>query len=650
MFSKSKKKEISNTIRASVKSEIKKEAISKRTPFIRERMWLSYLLSMLTKDIGKIPDNIGNNVIVTNNTYITKAFISSIIHVDELGFGTPCVFTEQLVQYLRSKGSTVVVDFTIKNQRFNVQLQESGLKSRVYIWEKQIDSDMLKEETKMRAAGCLYTVDRARQGDSLFKSRIYITLRAKRGTQLTQAEKFVGEFFNSISASYTLISGDMQRYISYVSILSDSRDQALKDVKTVITSPDVLSQILPNTDGYELNKAPYFGINKNNNSLYRLDLSNITMGRNMYIVAPAGVGKTVLALNMCCSAFEKGFAVCVMDIKGNEFTYFARVTGGCVVSLSSVGTEYINSFKMHSLDVGDMPDEVYFKERFNFSKKQLLILSGVEDNEKLIKLDEFLDDFLTSVYISLGAVNSNRNSWFSTDNLTPYVVFDMLTEYLTGTVATKYGKVIEDAYRTWRQYMSKNGSSSYLFRNEFDYNEILNSNTLIFSFGLLNKNIDNMALFKLKFLYMRKLNADFIRVKSNIGKKVFKVLEESQVVDDDIMQSYVEEITLRRAQGQSTVLLGNSVTALNNRVAAAPIIENMKGIFIGDLPPDAKNVAVKAFNLEPYQELIDTIGSSEEYQNSFVFINRMQPNSLTPILKVELEEGKVYKLFTPEKI
>ena len=648
---KRKVKEVKKAVRKATKEKPKKQnEISMRTPFIRERMWLSYLLSSFTKDIGKIPENIGNDIRVTNNTYITKNFISSIIHVEELGFNTPTVVLEQIAQRLRDKDSSAICDFTIKNQPFYVDLNSSGLKSRIYSWESQLTSPYIHKSSKQRAAGCLYTVEKARAGDTLYKSRLYITLRAKRGTELTVAEKIVCSYLGSIGAKFTVVSGDIQRYLSYISIVSDTRDTELKDLPAVVTDATVLSQIMPNLDGYTNNNALYLGINKTNNSLYRLNLKDITLSRNMYIIAPSGVGKTVLALNFACSAFEQGFAVCAMDIKGNEFTYFTRVTGGKVVSLGPRASEYINSFRMHANEVGPEGEEIYFKERLAFSKQQLLILTGISDEDKLLKLSDLFEEFLSTVYVQLGVVASNKNTWVYSQSLNPFVIFDKLTDYMSSTVVNKYGRVADEAYSALRQYISRNGSMSYLFKQEFSYKELLDAPTLTFAFGLLDGTVDNVPLFKLKFLYMRKLNADYAKHKAARGQKLLKILEESLVVDDDVMQSYVEEITLRRAQGQSTLLLGNSVTVLKSRVAAAPIIENMKGIFIGNLLPDAKETAIKAFDLQPYHEIIDMIGSEEEYQNTFVFVNRMQSNSLTPILKLELDtKHEHYKLITPER-
>ena len=97
----------------------------------------------------------------------------------------------------------------------------------------------------------------------------------------------------------------------------------------------------------------------------------------------------------------------------------------------------------------------------------------------------------------------------------------------------------------------------------------------------------DIDLFRLKFLYIQKLNSEFVTVKYGQGRRTFKVLEESQIVTDDILRMYVEEYTLRRAQRQDTLLLGNSVKALMDKEISKPIVENTRGLFVGDLTTEA---------------------------------------------------------------
>ena len=76
-------------------------------------------------------------------------------------------------------------------------------------------------------------------------------------------------------------------------------------------------------------------------------------------------------------------------------------------------------------------------------------------------------------------------------------------------------------------------------------------------------------------------------------------------------------------------------------------LENVKGILIGKLPRDAREEAIRTFDLEDKREVLESIGEDEEHANTFLFVNNMQTNSLTALLKIILDKDRKYKLITP---
>ncbi len=647
------KKNIRTSVRKS--TEVYNEGKPKPEHFLWVKMWVSYLISLTMKDRGKIPDNIGDRILITNNMYITKLYMSTIIHIWELGPNTPITLIGILNSALRDRGNRAILDVTCKNSLYEYDPKNSGLQSRIRMWENNLDSDIVSKKMKERSARCLYTVEVAQSGKILKNTRMYLTVRAKDIRTLNNAEKIIYDMLGQMGCAYLPAHGNMRQMLEYVSLFG-GKNEDLKGTVPVMTSNVVLSQIVPNCGSYNDISGYYVGQNVLNGSPYYIDFSTITVARNMYAVAPSGVGKTVLALNMAQSAYENGSACVFMDIKGNEYTNFINATNGYVVSLRPNSIEYINSFVMHKEDTTQENAESYFKSRLNFSKQQMIILSGVKDRQTLLELEELLDEFLDTLYISVGSIPTNMNSWAATEQLDPYEVFDRFERYLTPQKMSQYN-LHKTVIGTLRMYMSSTGSKSYVFKREFDYARILASDTLSFDFGILGdtstSDID-IDLFRLKFLYMSKLNGDFTTRKYAEGRRTFKVLEESQVVTEEVMRMYVQEYTLRRSQNQDTLLLGNSVQALQNNVAAKPIIENTRGLFIGELTTDARDVVIEQFGLQHLEDHIKVPGSSNRYKNCFVFINNMQNRNLYPIIQVQIEpdengKPKHYKINTPVK-
>lgn len=645
------KRNIRNSVRRS--SEIAGKP--KKEHFVWIKMWINYLVSLTMKDRGKIPDNIGDRILITNNVYITKLYMTTIVHIYELGQYTPITLMEILNGALRDRGNRAILDMTCKNQKYDFDPKNSGLQSRIRNWEINVDSEFTNRRMRERSTRCLYTVEIAKSGKQLKNTRMFLSIRAKDIHTLNTAEKIIYDMLGSMGTMYMPAHSNIKQNLEYISILGN-KNQDLKGTVPVMTSNTVLSQLVPNCGSLNDKKGWYCGQNVLNGSPYYLDTASITVARNIYVVAPSGVGKTVLALNIAQSAYENGSACCFMDIKGNEYTSFIKATNGYTVSLRANSIEYINSWCMYKSDTTPENAESYFRSRLNFSKQQMIILSGITDRQQLLELEELLDEFHESLYISIGAIPSNMNSWRVTESLTPYDVFDKFETYMTPQKRAQYN-LNKSLLGTLRMYMSVTGSKSYIFKREFDYAKILNADTLSFDFGILaNVSIADvdLDLFRLKFLYMSKLNSEFTTKKYAEGRRTLKVLEESQIVSDEIMEMYVQEYTLRRAQNQDTLLLGNSVQALSNKVLSQALIENTRGLFIGELTLDARKVVMDQFGIQHLERFIKVPGSSNRYKNCFVFINNMQDKKLYPIIQVEIEKGedgkpRKYKINTPVK-
>ena len=210
---------------------------TKKQHFLTAKMWLSYLVSLTTRDRGTIPANIGNNILITNNTYITKSFLSSVIQIVELSLDTPITFLgEMLMHEFRKENCVAIVDFTVKNNKKNVNLGDAGLKSRIQMWEISEDNKFISERDKKRAVRLLYTVDQIRQGHNIMESRIFLTIRAKTGTDLSQAERITYKFLARIGCIFKPINSSLNDYLQYISLISNYRSKNIKSMAAVINS------------------------------------------------------------------------------------------------------------------------------------------------------------------------------------------------------------------------------------------------------------------------------------------------------------------------------------------------------------------------------------------------------------------------------
>lgn len=618
------------------------------------RMWIYLFACSINKERGRIPQNIGNKILITSNMYATSIYLSSIIQVLDLGLETPTTFLQTVTDYLRTHGSKAIIDCTLKTTEQKVNLKDDGLQSRIRVWEKMADNEFLPEKQKKKTAQCLYTVSKLKEGAKLREVRMFITIRAKTGTELKLAEGLIGEFISMVDGQCRIVTDGIGDVLEYISIIGDHATVKKKEIQYLVCDNLTLAQLLPNTMGIGDEQGILFGVNILNNSLYRLNFDSITVGRNMYIIAPSGVGKTVLCLNAFYSALErKNWRGCGMDIKGNELSQGCKAVGGMVIDVTAKSREYINTFRMDSEACTYENSKDYYSSNLDFSKKQLITLTGFSTKDEINELDRLLDEFFNVFYIKLGVTPYNKNSWEATKHITPYDVYRELVNYCSPSIMQKYKTVTIKALDKLKQYMTPSGSKSYIYKNEFDITQVYNSKCIVFNFGLLTeKSVSDVDadIFDFKFMQMQYIENKYVLNNFNNGYETFSILEESQIVPEKTLAKYAEQYTMRRSLRQTTWLLGNSIQALLNKKESQPIIENVRGLLIGDLNEKAREEVIKQFDLEEYRPYINLIGSSDKYMNSFLFINKMSKSSTVPIIKLPLGDDRKWVQFLPERV
>lgn len=162
------------TLRSSIKSAAASanEGKVKKEKFLWVKMWINYLVSMTMKDRGKIPDNIGDRILITNNMYVTRLYMTTIVHVYELGQNTPVTLMQILCEGLRDRGNKAILDCTLKNTKYDFDPKNSGLQSRIRMWQNNLENDFVSRKMRERSARCLYTVEVAQSGKVLKNSRM----------------------------------------------------------------------------------------------------------------------------------------------------------------------------------------------------------------------------------------------------------------------------------------------------------------------------------------------------------------------------------------------------------------------------------------------------------------------------------------------
>lgn len=619
--------------------------------FIRTRMWFSTLLAAMYPDRGVIPANIGNNLFVGNNLYITKNALHTVIVIKEMSTDTPVALTSRLLEKVKSQVPDIVIDVTFKNRRSQFNLTSNDLKSRVRNWTATLDAPDAPDMHKRRAARLLYTVDVAKTGEQIYRSQIYITLRAKTATVLNRGTEQVLQYLGDIGAVYKVIKNDIQTHLDLLLFMSDKRGANYKDLPEIILSRQTLAELLPDTQGMNDERGTFLGIDRKMLAPYFINFRATAKAKNIVVCAASGVGKTFLVQNWFLDMYATGFNMCIMDIKGTEFTAFTRAAGGITLSMRPSSTYYVNTWCLEKTEAGE-DFRTYFDERFALSKETLMILADMPVN--LVSRGEALvEEFMQGLYLQLGVSADNPNTWVRTQSLDPYSAFDHLLQFCSNDILEKYQDVADRLVTRLRIYMSRTGSSSHIFRDQFRYQDILETKVLTFDFGMLEAGVaTDPAMFKVRVLYMRLLNDQYVSYKHSLGEWTGKVLEESGVAADYMMELYAKDFMLRRSQNQVTMLLGNSVSALASNERARGILENTNILVLGALNKSSRAYLTDEFGLDKECDELEALYRNPDYLNTFLVVNKMQSDATTALLKAYVPErvvkGHLFKMVDTE--
>lgn len=638
-----------NTVAAQMKQKQKMRDKTER--FLVPRMWFSTIISSVFRDRGSIPANIGNNIMIGNNQYVTKGALTAMILVVEMSSDTPMGFISDMIESVKNKVPEVAIDVCIKAQRKEFDINGSDMKSRIRTWERSLDSPGTSETNKYRSARCLYTVEVAKSGEQLYKGQMYVSIHAPTGSLLQRGIDQTSNYLSSIGAAHRIIKSDIKRHMQLALIMSDRRAADNKDIPSQIYSRQTLAEILPITQGMNDTEGTFMGIDRKMLGPYFINFRSTAKAKNIVCCAGSGSGKTFLVQNWFLDMHATGYNMCIMDIKGTEFGAFTRAAGGVVLSLRPNSTFYVNTFKLDKEEARDDP-RVYFDERFNLSKETMMILADLPEDMRS-QGEALTEEFMQALYLEAGVAADNPNTWYRTNTLNPYVVYEQFEHFCSFDIKQKYPTVAQRMLTRLSIYMSRTGSNSHMFRDAFDYHTVLDTKVLCFDFGMLGMGEStDQAMFKVRVLYMNLLNDQYVAYKYSLGEWTGKVLEESGIAADYLIRLYAKDFMLRRSQNQVTILLGNSISNLATNKNANGILENANILVLGSLNKSSREYLVEEFGLDKEVDELEALVSNPDYMNTFLLVNKMQKDATTALLKAYVPDhvvkGALFKIVDTE--
>lgn len=630
---------------AALKRKERAEKARKKYRFIGLRMWWSILLSKIFSDRDFINTEAGNNIYVGNNVIITKNSKIALLLVTDLGDRAPKFFTSYLINEVKKKFKDVSVDFKYKNSSYHPSTK-TDLKNREELWTNILLKDKFTADSKSRAQRCLFTADLLKDKIQLYKTRFYVILKVGKEDSVNDVVKVAKEFLQHMGISSRRVSSQIMTHLQYISLLSNKEPKHMKDIPYIITSDQVLAEMMPNAQGMNDDDGTMIATDIVNDQPYIVNFRRLSGAKNIGVFAPSGEGKTFLCQIMGQNFYLDDYRECIDDIKGNEFTEHTRACGGTVLNFGPRSTTYINHFIWDDRVKGNIQE--YASGQFTLCKQEMMILAQVREDQE-VKLDLLIENFLKDLYMMIGANMNNKNTWKRTRDLTPQRVYRKFEDYLSEDIINSYGDVARTAYNNLGKYWDTQGSMAHTFRDALAYERVLDTPVLTFAYDVLDdtSNIDE-ALFKVRVLDARVIKDAYFINNKKLGLWTVFYMEEAAIAADFIMQEYNRSFILRRAQNVINIIIGNSLQAITDNPYAKGIISNLNMFIVGCVDTDSREYLLKQYSLkQKNKEYLEAIQDKEEYERTFVVINRLQKKPIDTLLKVfvpkSLLSSKVFK-------
>jgi len=609
------------------------KARGKRERFLVTRMWFSTFMSLLFPDRVKIPENIGNNVFIGNNQLVTRNNLSQYIIIKEISTEAPIALFSKLIKSVKTNVNGVTIDIIIKNKKMPIDLKDGGLRNRVAQWYRTIENPKVSDRIKKRAARLIYSYDVAASGETMYQSRIVVIVRAADGLKLKQGMHATEGFLSSYGIKYKVVKSKLDTVISYFSLLSSKPDAKIKDIPYTVQSPVTSAELLPTTQGYNDLSGTALGVNRYNRSIYMNNFKKTAAAKNILVVAPSGKGKTYMGISWMVDFFATNWNISSMDIKGNEISAFTKATGGLSIPLRTDSKKFINTLVLRKNQLSIDP-LVYYSDRFKLSVDLMKTVVN-PTKEQAPSIDTLVTSFLTSLYIVRGVLPENVNTWEESEGLHPHMLAEAFRRYASKSIRDMYGDLVDKVQERFNIYFSKEGAKSFMFLEEYNFDDIYSAKVVTYDFGMLDSSgvVDEVS-FAIRRMFMRVINNEYSRNNKMKGEWTVKFLEEGQVEIEGLMTEYAKEFSLRRAQNQVTVLLTNSINAIKDNPEARPIIDNTNMLVIGAVSETSRAYLMKEFSLEEHEETLIKLLKDPQYENTFLLVNRMTSTSTTALIKI----------------
>lgn len=502
------------------------------------------------------------------------------------------------------------------------------------------------------------------RGIRTISSFIFIEISCKDNYLLTDTARETIKILNSTGFKAKDIT-DLKNYLSEFGLASIKPSERPKTrIKPILSTAKLSSLSSTYEQGMIRSKTSdvYIGHEIVQNYPAYISYSETSDKFVELILADSGSGKTTMCVTRSLFALNHTggtYKQVIRDYKGEEgWTQIANmVKGGKEVSMKTSDPSFINTMIIpDNTERFGIDRKTMFQICTSYTAKMLTILSGAgeEDISSMNRsiYESIAIDIVKYAYRNNGVFAEDERTYFIADTLPfTYIMWDAI-KFVTADssdYASKYpASKLNDVRTALQPYFTNSGGKSYLFRNPITIESMLDSDYVVFNYGLKVGAGDSILAPK-DTLFRNVQETFFVRLYSAYnylkGKHTLYWIEDIQAQYGNTvsMNDLSEIITIGRAINIKPILIANEVSGLfNGTDAVSTFIKNINTITIGRVK---ESVAYETLNylglMEGFNRSREVFRGNDRFYHSFLVLTTSGGTYNGGIVKVLLPKHVV---------
>ena len=497
--------------------------------------------------------------------------------------------------------------------------------------QDELSSDKYTDQVRHKVNSFLYMKEATEEregGSALYRTILALEVCATSNEALIEAEKTIQAFTfrNRIKLKDVFIQTN--EYNKTFTPASHEPNSLLRQMQGGdIFTDDTLASFTLAVHGIVGDEVGiYHGVDIKSKNVVALDFSKGEDSKGVLLTASSGEGKSNYAkmLYTFITPLKQTYSVVVFDYEGTEYIPLGRVTGAKNISFTGGSGSYVNTMAIADLTGDDLIDSDLKNNAVEFTTQVFDLL--IDGGMTLMEKSAFSEAFRL-VYEDFEVYDDDPETWKNSKDCTFYHIFGKILQMKhVDKYILEYGEeTLNTLASGLRLYFEAGNIYSNWFKNPITPQEIMDSQNIIYNFGMGGKDESSVTG---KSLALRQMFAGYLTMTLASRNKVHGL---RTIVFFEELQRYLQLensgkiLSTISSGGRKLGIIPYYITNTPSDIFALSdsfnpniqdniraLLANIKYQIIGALPQNEMLPLIKQWNLHNSKYYLDKLVSIRE--------------------------------------